>query len=54
MDSPVHGQREPRTERVNVRLTTAEQAEIDRIAEKEQRTRSDMVRILINRGMERP
>jgi metal-responsive CopG/Arc/MetJ family transcriptional regulator len=56
-DPPVQrrgGPRQPRTERIIIRLTPDALAQIDQLAEKEQRTRSDMVRILLNRGLERP
>ena len=56
-DPPVHrraGHRHPRTERIIIRLTPEGLAAIDALAKKEQRTRSDMVRILLNRGLERP
>jgi uncharacterized protein (DUF1778 family) len=56
MDPPVQrraGKRQPRDVRVIIRLTQEARDLIDKIAAKEQRTRSDMVRILLQRGIER-
>lgn len=55
MDPPVArtgGRRAAREVTVHVRLTREASDYIDRLAEKEQRTRSDMVRLLLRRGME--
>lgn len=56
MDPPVQrrgGKRAPRTTRIVIRLTEEARDLIDSIAAKEQRTRSDMVRILLQRGIEK-
>jgi Arc/MetJ-type ribon-helix-helix transcriptional regulator len=56
MDQPVSRTGKRRAVRdvtVHVRLTQEASDYIDTLAEKEERTRSDMVRILLRRGMER-
>lgn len=53
-DTPVRqaGQK-PRTARIDIRTTPEAVERIQALAEKEQRTFSDMVRILLARGLER-
>lgn len=55
VDPPVRrsGDRQARTERLVVRLTPDGMAQLDALARKEQRTRADMARILMTRGMEK-
>lgn len=43
----------PRGNVVQIRLTDAGLAALDQLARREERTRSDMIRILLRRGMER-
>lgn len=55
MDAPVARtgrKRAPREVTVHVRLTQEASDYIDMLAVKEERTRSDMVRLLLRRGME--
>lgn len=55
MDRPVRrtGGKEPvRNNVVQVRFTDAGLAALDQLAKREERTRSDMIRILLRRGME--
>lgn len=55
MDRPVQrvgGKQPPRNNVVQVRFTDAGMAALDELAAKEQRTRSDMIRILLRLGME--
>jgi hypothetical protein len=55
MDPPVArvSKRGPREVTLHIRVTGQMAASIDKLAEKEQRNRSDMLRILIMRGWER-
>lgn len=54
MDPPVARTKRPAREvTVHVRLTADALARIDQLAAQEERTRSDMVRVLIRRGWER-
>jgi len=56
IDPPVQrrgGHREPRDVKIVVRVTATSRGIIDRMAEKEQRNRSDMIRILLHRGIEK-
>lgn len=55
MDSPVRRRGEqpaPKGNVVRLRVSDAGLAALDALAEREQRTRSDMIRILLRRGME--
>lgn len=56
MDPPVArtgGKRPIRSETVHIRLTEDALAQLDKLAAQEERTRSDMIRVLIRRGWER-
>jgi metal-responsive CopG/Arc/MetJ family transcriptional regulator len=55
MDPPVArtgGAKSKREATIGVRLTPDALAYIDKLAEKEERTRSDMIRVLLRVGME--
>ena len=55
MDSPVRRRGEQPAAKDNVvhlRVSAAGMAALDALAEREQRTRSDMLRVLLRRGME--
>ena len=55
LDPPVArtgGKRPPREVTLHIRVTQQAVEAIDRLAEEQQRTRSDMIRILLKRGME--
>ncbi len=54
MDSPVAraGKQPVRNNIVQVRLSDSGLAALDTLAAREERTRSDMIRILLRRGME--
>lgn len=47
------GQRSPRTKRIEIRVTPEAHARITELAKKDDRTFSDMVRVLLARGLER-
>jgi metal-responsive CopG/Arc/MetJ family transcriptional regulator len=56
MDAPVArtgGKRAKREVTVHVRLTEDALAYIDALAARDERTRSDMIRVLLRKGMER-
>lgn len=56
MDPPVAraaGKRAVRDETVHIRLTRDALQRIDALATQEERTRSDMIRVLLRRGWER-